>query len=136
MRRADAAALACELIASLGSRADYLGDPHTLAHFRSELFEPSFGFVGRREGWQAAGARTAVARAIACRRYLPNRPRRSSMSRWRLNCCALRRAGGRSWHEDAPPVAPSPPFVAQALMPAILRRQLLLPIVAVVALAP
>jgi trimethylamine--corrinoid protein Co-methyltransferase len=59
----DDAALAYDLIASLGSRADYLGDPHTLAHFRSELFEPSLGFVGRREGWQSAGAQTAVERA-------------------------------------------------------------------------
>ena len=59
----DDAALAYEAIAEMGSHPDYLGHPHTLAHFRSELYESSLGFVGRRERWEAAGALTAVERA-------------------------------------------------------------------------
>ncbi len=60
---ADDEALAYDVVAPMGAQPDYLGDPHTLAHFRDELFEPALGFVGRRETWQAAGARTAVERA-------------------------------------------------------------------------
>jgi trimethylamine--corrinoid protein Co-methyltransferase len=59
----DDAALALDVIAEMGAEPDYLSHPHTLAHFRSELFEPSLGFVGRREGWQAGGGLTAVERA-------------------------------------------------------------------------
>ncbi|MFW5867191.1 MAG: trimethylamine methyltransferase family protein, partial [Armatimonadota bacterium] len=59
----DDAALAYEAIAEMGAEPDYLSHPHTLAHFRTELFEPALGFVGRREGWQAAGGLTAVERA-------------------------------------------------------------------------
>jgi len=61
----DDAGLAYDVVASMGARPDYLGDPHTLAHFRSELFEPSLGYVGRRERWEAAGAQKAVQRARA-----------------------------------------------------------------------
>ncbi|MFO8080253.1 MAG: trimethylamine methyltransferase family protein [Armatimonadota bacterium] len=57
------AALAYDAIAEMGAEPDYLSHPHTLAHFRTELFEPSLGFVGRREGWEAAGGLTAVERA-------------------------------------------------------------------------
>ncbi|MGC9319648.1 MAG: trimethylamine methyltransferase family protein [Armatimonadota bacterium] len=59
----DDEALAYEVVAELGAQADYLGHRHTLAHFREELFEPSLGFVGRREGWEAEGAATARERA-------------------------------------------------------------------------
>jgi trimethylamine--corrinoid protein Co-methyltransferase len=59
----DDAALAYDVVAEMGAEPDYLGHPHTIAHFRSEFFEPSLGFVGRRERWEAAGGLTGVERA-------------------------------------------------------------------------
>lgn len=59
----DDAGLAYDVVASMGARPDYLAHEHTLAHFRSELFEPSLGFVGRRERWEEQGCRTSVERA-------------------------------------------------------------------------
>ncbi len=59
----DDEALAFSVVAEMGTDPDYLAHRHTLAHFRSELFEPELGFVGRREGWEAAGALTARERA-------------------------------------------------------------------------
>lgn len=56
-------ALAYEVVAEMAAHPDYLSHPHTLAHFRDELFEPSLGFVGRREGWEAAGGLSAAERA-------------------------------------------------------------------------
>ncbi len=61
----DDAALAYDVIAEMADKPDYLGHPHTLDRFRTELFEPSLGFVGRREGWEADGATTARERAAA-----------------------------------------------------------------------
>ena len=63
MPTVDDDALAYDVIAEMAAVPDYLSHPHTLTHFRTELFETSLGFVGRREGWQAAGAQTARARA-------------------------------------------------------------------------
>lgn len=65
MPTVDDDALAYEVIAEMAAVPDYLSHPHTLDHFRTELFEADLGFVGRREGWQAAGACTARERARA-----------------------------------------------------------------------
>lgn len=59
----DDESLAYELVAELGSQPDYLGHPHTLRHFREELFEADLGYVGRREGWDQMGSPTAAERA-------------------------------------------------------------------------
>ena len=55
--------LAYDVVARMGAEPDYLGDAHTLTHFRDEFFEPALGFVGRRESWEAEGARSTVERA-------------------------------------------------------------------------
>lgn len=55
--------LAYEVVAAMGAEPDYLAHPHTLERFRSEIFMPSLGFVGRRERWEEAGALTVVDRA-------------------------------------------------------------------------
>jgi trimethylamine--corrinoid protein Co-methyltransferase len=55
--------LAYDLIAEMGYEPDYLGHEHTLSRFRSALFETELGFVGWRESWQNAGAKTAIERA-------------------------------------------------------------------------
>ena len=59
----DDEALAYELVAELGTRADYLWHEHTMRHFREELHIPELAFVGRRERWEREGARRMVERA-------------------------------------------------------------------------
>ncbi len=63
MPEVDDESLVYDAVAEMAAVPDYLSHPHTLAYFRTELFEPSLGFVGRREGWEAEGARSAVERA-------------------------------------------------------------------------
>ncbi len=55
--------LAYDLVAGMGSDPQYLGDDHTLARFRDEIMITDLGFVGWRESWQQAGAKTAIERA-------------------------------------------------------------------------
>ncbi|MGD9497653.1 MAG: trimethylamine methyltransferase family protein, partial [Armatimonadota bacterium] len=59
----DGPSLAYSEVAQMGAMPDYLAHPHTLARFRSALFEPKLGFVGRRERWEQAGKQTALERA-------------------------------------------------------------------------
>ncbi len=61
--KTDADSLAYDLIASLAEKPDYLGHQHTMERFRVELYHPDLGFVGRREGWEKAGAKTTRERA-------------------------------------------------------------------------
>jgi len=55
--------LAYDLIASLGAKADYLGQDHTLRHFRTEAFYPQLAWTNRREAWNQAGSTTLSDRA-------------------------------------------------------------------------
>lgn len=61
--KTDAESVAYDLIASLAEKPDYLGHAHTLSRFRVELYHPDLGFVGRREGWEKAGAKSTRERA-------------------------------------------------------------------------
>jgi len=56
--------LAVELIGKLGFKGDYLFAGHTRAHVR-ELWQAKLGETGTYEGWQAAGAPSTSARALA-----------------------------------------------------------------------
>lgn len=57
--------LAYDVIAELGSKADYLGHEHTLEHFKTEAFYPSLAWTNRREAWAQAGSTTLTERAQA-----------------------------------------------------------------------
>ena len=48
--------LAVELICRCGTRAEYLGDEHTLRHFREQVFHPQLGWHRSREAWTSAGS--------------------------------------------------------------------------------
>ena len=47
--------LAYEVIAELGSTADYMGHDHTLSHFKTEVHYGNLTWTDRRERWEQAG---------------------------------------------------------------------------------
>jgi trimethylamine---corrinoid protein Co-methyltransferase len=55
--------LAYDLIAGLGAKADYLGQDHTLDHFRTEVHYGELPWTNRREPWEQAGCPSLQARA-------------------------------------------------------------------------
>ena len=52
--------VALEPIKELAQRAEYISHPHTLDHFRDELYFPQVANRQRREVWEAAGAKTML----------------------------------------------------------------------------
>jgi trimethylamine---corrinoid protein Co-methyltransferase len=50
--------LALDVVRQVGIAGEFLSHPHTLEHFRRELFEPAVLFRGRREAWHQAGSRS------------------------------------------------------------------------------
>ena len=52
--------LAIDVIRETGIAGSFLEHPHTMQHFRSELFEPTVLFRRRRPDWQAQGSPTAA----------------------------------------------------------------------------
>jgi trimethylamine--corrinoid protein Co-methyltransferase len=61
----NAETLAYDVIAELGTKADYLGHDHTLKHFRTEVIYPTLAWTDRREPWNEAGSQTQTERAQA-----------------------------------------------------------------------
>ncbi len=55
--------LAEEVIKRVGSGGNFLTEPHTLEHFRSELFFPSLSDRQNRRTWEKEGSRDTFARA-------------------------------------------------------------------------
>jgi trimethylamine--corrinoid protein Co-methyltransferase len=57
--------LALETIRETGIGGDFLGSPHTLEHFRSELFEPGLLWRKKRDDWTREGSPSLAERAEA-----------------------------------------------------------------------
>ncbi len=55
--------LALEVIDKVGPGGNFLAEPHTVAHMRSEFFFPKFSDRSRREKWLAEGGKDARQRA-------------------------------------------------------------------------
>ncbi len=55
--------LAVDVIRSVGIAGSFLGDAHTMKHFRTELFDPSLLFRKTREAWDKGGSLTLAQRA-------------------------------------------------------------------------
>jgi trimethylamine---corrinoid protein Co-methyltransferase len=55
--------LAYDVVAELGTKADYLGHDHTLRHYRSEVHYGEITWTNRRERWEQAGCQTMLERA-------------------------------------------------------------------------
>jgi len=64
----------------VGIAGSFLAEPHTLEHFRSELFEPRLLFRKRRPDWTAAGAKRLDERAEEIASDLMNQPPQSGLS--------------------------------------------------------
>jgi trimethylamine--corrinoid protein Co-methyltransferase len=58
-------ALAYNVVAELGNKADYLGHDHTLRHYRDEIHYGKLTWTNRREPWEQAGSQDLLARAEA-----------------------------------------------------------------------
>jgi trimethylamine--corrinoid protein Co-methyltransferase len=61
--RIDEESLALDLIDKVGPGGDFLGERHTLKHFKTETYMPDLIDSQRREAWEAAGSKTMFARA-------------------------------------------------------------------------
>lgn len=55
--------LAFDVIRQVGPRGDFLGEKHTLRHFRREQFMPGLIVRDKYETWEAAGSKRAEERA-------------------------------------------------------------------------
>ena len=59
----DDESLALDVIRSVGIGGSFLGEDHTMKHFRSELFQPSILFRKARENWEKEGSPTLADKA-------------------------------------------------------------------------
>ena len=72
--------LAIDAIREIGIAGSFLEHPHTMQHFRSELFEPSVLFRRRRSDWESQGSPTAAETAEQRARELADGEPESGLS--------------------------------------------------------